>query len=259
MPSALSNLYTFNDLINMVIVETARPDMGLLTAGGSGEIPQQVAASVLKMHGLDFFFKDILTAQLKFDNTNGYIQTIDTAQLPRFKAFDYVRKNDPSLAASQLDPTVLPPLFDTLNGQPFPTMLVTKPITILDTDDLFDDYEVEKQDVAYLVGTTFFIKSSTPLNYVLLGWYGWPVLDYGNVGNLAADGVTPNPCPKFSSWIANEYPFAIIYDAASAILQKVGMTDASRKYDAGNLLEPQGLVWSHVSSLIKNNVSARGR
>lgn len=249
--------YSFDDIVNMVIVETARPDMGLISIGGTGEIPQQVLASLLKMHGLDFFFKDILTAQLKFDTINGFIQSIDTTELPRFKSFDYVRKNDPTLAVFQQNPTNLPPLFDVINGTPFPTMATTKPIQIIDTDDIFDDYMSEKVDVAYQAGSTLFIRSSTPLNYVLLGWYAYPNVDFGNVGNIS-NGV-PNPCPNFNSWIAQEYPFAVVYDAASAILQKIGMTDAARKYDAGDLNNPTGLVWSHVGSLIRNNVSARGR
>lgn len=250
-------LYSFNDLINMVIVETARPDMGLLTAGGTGEIPQQVAASTLKMHGLEFFEKDILTAQLTFDNAGAFIQEIDVTELPRFKAFDYVRKNDPTLAAFQLNPTILPPLTDTIGGIPFPTALAMKEIKIIQTDNIFDDYQIEKQDVGYLAGKSFFIRSSTPLTYVLLGWFAWPNLDFGNVGNEV--GGNPAPCPNFDSWIAQEYPFSIVYDAASAILQKVGMTDAARKYDAGDLQNPTGLVWAHVGALLKNNVSVRGR
>jgi len=229
----------FSELVNAVYVETARPDL-------VDETSQAVLASTLKMHGLDYFFKDIQPSNVMFDSA-AYIQVLDTAALPRYRALSYARKWDPTFNASQLQPTVLPPIQSSL-GVPVNENLALRPLKVISVDDIFDDYGTEKLDVCYQVGNCIYIKSSTSLSQLRIGWYQWPL--------AVADDT------KFSSWIANEFPYAIIFDAASAVLQKTGQQDAARKYDT--LPDPRtgkgaGLVWSHIDNLKMSNVTMEGR
>lgn len=235
----------FSNLTGLVALETNRPDLVQQTAAA-------VIASTQKMHGMDYWWKDRLTATFVFD-TPAYIQTIDIQGLPRFRDFGedgLVRKWDASFNAYEQDPTNLPPLQANSLGVPINPFLALKPLKRIDPDDLLDWYSTEKVDVFYKAGGTVFIKSSTSLVQAQLVYYGRPILDVTHLNSSP-------PCPAYSSWIAAEFPYAIIYDATSSILQKIGMTDAARKYDAAP--DPRtgftgGLVWNHINNLKLSNI-----
>lgn len=224
----------FTELVDAVYVETRRPDLVAQTQ-------QQVAASTRKMHGLDFFYKDITTLLAVFD-TAGYVQTLDTGVLPFYRSMMYVRKWAPEYLSSQLNPTSLPPLTNSFSGFVSPNLALAF-LQPLAPDDILGMYGEEKTDVYYQVGSTLMMKSSTSFSQALIGFYQHPDTREAT----------------FRSWIAQEYPFTIIYDAASAILQKTGKQDVARKYDAGSLTQPVGLVWSHVANLINSNIQIQGR
>lgn len=229
----------FSELVNNVYTETGRSDLVDETASA-------VIASTLKMHGLEFFFKDITSAKVVFD-VPAYIESLDTAALPRYRSLSYLRKWDPTFNAYQQNPLVLPPAqSNSLGGIVNPNLALAF-LKIITPDDIFDGYGAEKVDVCYQLGACLYIKSSTTLSQMMVGWYQWPLA-------IANDA-------KYFSWIANEYPYAIIYDAASAILQKIGQTDAARKYDMPP--DPRtgftgGLVWSHINNLKMANITPRG-
>ncbi len=198
------------------------------------------------MHGLEFFYKDILTADVVFD-IPAYLQTLDTSALPFFRSISYLRKDNPRYSAFEASPYAgaIPPL--SVNGTILSTSIARSFLKIITPDDILDEYMAEKSDVVYQAGGTIFIRSSTSLQFVNAGWYAWPNLDMANA-NVG-----------YASWIANEYPYAIIYDAASAVLQKIGMTDAARKYDYQTPEGIQtGLVASHVMNLRNANITAGG-
>lgn len=247
----------FNNLValmNAVFVETARPDM-------INETGQAVFSSTLKMHGMEFFRKDVVPAQLVFPSAS-YIQQIDTGALPLYRSISYIRKDDPSLYGSyELNPNNnLPPLFTNIDGSVISMGQARKLLREIDPDDFLDEYGAEKVDVWYQAGSTIAVKSSTSLQWGLIGFYAWPNLDIGNANLLTFTTLPGNCSPLFNSWIAAEYPYAIIYDAASAILQKTGMTDAARKYDQvpDRNGKGAGLVWSHIDNLLMNNIKATG-
>lgn len=221
---------TLAQLITAVYTETNRPDL-------VDETLQKILFSTLKMHNLDFFFKDIQTAEVIFD-TAAYLQVLDTSSIPRFRSISYLRKNDPTLSVYQQNPTILPPLFS-LSQQS--VAAETRVLTIIAPDDIFDEFGAEKYDVAYQAGNNICIKSSTSLQYVLAGWYKFPNLDTAVPAN-------------FDSWIAVEHPYAIVYDAASAILQTIGMNEASRKFDDPRV----GLATVAIQQLINSNIVAKG-
>jgi hypothetical protein len=156
----MSNAMSFSQLVSAVYRETNRPDLVLRTQ-------QAVMASTLKMHGMDYFFKDIVTAQLKFDATN-YIQTLDTTTLPFYRALAYIRKDDPAYLAYELNPyaaTPSHPLRSTVVL--FLSVSLESFLTIITPDDILDDYQFERIDVAYQVGSTIMIRSSTSLLWAL--------------------------------------------------------------------------------------------
>lgn len=239
---AVYQVMSFTDMVNMVITETGRDEMTFSEDGGTGEIPRALQAATLKMHGLDFFYKDIQTAQVVFDSS-AYIQTLDVTTLPRYRNISYIRKWDPTLQTYQLNPTLLPPLFNSVGA--INTQQSLGMLQVIDIDDIFDDYGTEKMDICYQAGSTLFIKCSNAISYALAGWYAYPVVD---ISNHAAN---------YNSWIANEYPFALIYDASSKIYAGTGQQDQSRKFDSPD--GQGGLVQGEISRILMNNVHLGGR
>lgn len=224
----------YDELIAKVYIETARPDL-------VDETKSAVIASTQKMHGLDFFFRDLVDANVRF-GTPLYIQALDVSALDRYRSFAYIRKWDASFNASQVNPR-LPSPIATRGG----VNLALAEFKLITPDDILDSYGSEKTEVAYAVGNSLIMKSATAFNCVKMCWYQYP---------LAVDDNT-----LFSSWIADQYPYTIIFDAASSILQKIGMQDAARKYDAPP--DPRsgytgGLVWSQINNLKMANVIAKG-
>lgn len=232
----MSNAFTLPQLVSAVYTETARPDM-------VAETLQAVLSSTLKMHTIDLFYKDVLTASITFDSPT-YIQTLDTQTLPFYRKLAYLRKDDPRYTAYEANPYSNPAPPFTIAGTVIPTSLARSFLKSISPDDILDDYLSERVDVVYQAGSTIFIRSSTALQFANAGWYSYPNLDMQN-NNIG-----------YKSWIAESYPYAIIYDAASALLQKIGLTDAARKYD---YVDPngvqQGLVASHVVALRNDNIT----
>jgi hypothetical protein len=238
----------FASLVAAVITKTGRPDMGLVSAGGDGRIPLQVQASTLSMHISDFFLKDIVTASVAF-NSADYVQILDTTALTKFRKLAFFRKSDPAITLT--NPVSV--FYGSIANQGAQIGDITGQLSnhwgdplgflkILSAQEIIDGYGYEKSDVAYQAGTNIFLKSSNPLSAGSFGFFQFPNL--GVVGNNYAD---------YSSWIANDYPFCIIYHAVSAIFQDIGKDEASRKYDG-----PNGLVAQEKQNLLTNNITAEG-
>lgn len=230
------------DLLTGVYTETNRPDL-------IAETLQAVQASTQKMHGMDFWRKDLVPNMVTFP-TSAYLQTIDLSQIPQYRKLKYLRKWDPNFANYEADPdSNLPPLYNNSLGLPINPDLALAFFDIIEADDIFDrQYRAaEKVDVAYEAGSSLYMKSSTSFAQAIAMWYAWPNLDSSLNGQ------------NFNSWVAAIYPYCIIYDAASAILQKIGMTDAARKYD---YVDPQGkrsgLVWEQVSIMLISETPTMG-
>lgn len=234
---------TFDELVSGVVLETNRPDLGSVASGGNGDIPQKVFNAILTLHTWNgmFAWQDIETARLSFEQSQ-YIQTVDlrSSVFPRFRALSYIRKWDNSLttfqAGGQINISTIPT--GTLNVNN-----ALAPIEIVDAGDYLDPYfHTEKTNLAYAAGDTLFIKSNTPLPAALIGWYAYPFLDRENNG------------AGLDSWIAREFPQAIIYHAASAVFSATGYLDQSRKYDSNG-----GLVSQQVIAILNAAATAQGR
>lgn len=81
--------------------------------------------------------------------------------------------------------------------------------TMLTPEESLDRYAINKDNICYLAGEQIEIRSSTEDEYMLLGCYVHPVLtDEG-----------------FSSWLADEHPYAVIYEAAANIFKMIGLDE----------------------------------
>lgn len=239
----------FPTIVSKVVLETNREDMGFSVDGGDDRIPNAVMASTLYLHCLDYFYKDIKEAQVIFD-TAAYIQVLDLSTLPKYRNIAYFRKNDPTLSSYQQNPTILPPLF---NNAGFIVGIETKESFLEPTSvtDILDDYGMEKLDIMYQAGNNLKMKSSTSLQYGLVGWYAYP--------NIQADA--PTKTSYYDSWIAREQPQAIIFHASSAIFSSIGKQEQARKYDAPAAppMNPGGLATQQIDLLMRMNVTLQGR
>ena len=227
----------FSELVDKVCNEVNRPDMTFTQDGGSGEAVNAVLSSTVTLHTREFYWRDIATLQAKFDYA-AYIQSLDLSVFPRFRRMSYVRKWDPSMQAFQSDPSVTPPA-NWPAGLNF--------LAQVTPDNVMDTYGYEKTDIWYAAGNSLYIKSSTLLNYALLGYYALPRLIAGS----------DNRYSVFDSWIATTYPWAIIYHAASKLFAQIGQQDTSRKYDSpAGRNDDGGLVQQQIKIIDANNITA---
>jgi hypothetical protein len=238
----------FSDLQARVGVETSRPDLA------NTRIAQALLAATMALHSLDFFYKDILTADAQFDTPPGatpaYLQTLDTSVLPRFRALAYVRKWDPSYDVTQLNPTLMPPLWNNSLGIPINPNLALGFLKRITPDDILDNYGTEKFDVYYAAGSTLFMKSSTPLVQAKLGWYAHPRTD------------VENGFAYYESWLASEFPMAVVYYAAANVFTAIGMNDSAnnltRRPDPKVPGDTGGPLLGQINAILTSNIIAEG-
>lgn len=257
---------TFNELVANVILSTNRPDLDFVANGGDGQIPQIVLSTTLAVHSIDHFYKDIVESDILFD-TPAYLQTLDTTTLTRFRSLAYFRKWD---IAEGIDgsgnlingygaygnwqfppPPPTPSNVSDLDGgttlfQP----LGTRMLDIVDTKSMFDSYGLVKPDICYSAGNTIRLKSSTLLSVGKIGYYSYPDLDISNNG------------ANYSSWVANEYPYAIIWNAVAMVNSATGNLDAAKNLlRPGNSRtgDPGGLAFQAIEALKQGNIELGGR
>jgi hypothetical protein len=170
-----------------------------------------IRAATLKIHQKDFFHKDIWESGIGFDSA-AYLQQLAFKDLiPRWRALKYVRKTDST-------GTELGKIFD----------IITAP------DLIQDDYAIDRTDVCYSAGFAVQFKSSTQFQYILLGCYLHP--------DITATG--------YSSWIADEFPYAIVYTAAATIFKQTGDTEQFAAFTA--------LSQEQINLVVLSNIQAQG-
>lgn len=235
----------FQELVAKVILNTNRPDLGFTADGGDGQIPNAVLSATQSLHTMDFFWRDLVSVDLVFDAA-AYIQTLDVRVLPRFRALGYFRKWDPSYNSSQQDPNILPPLYS--GASMINQSLSLKMLKTVDLGGLFDSYGTELQDVCYAAGDTLFIKSSTNLSMGKLSYYAYPSLNTTDVG------------VGYSSWIADNHPYAIIAMAEQFISVQTGDMDKAREMMRPKTKDfPGGICIREMDAIKMSNTEAEGR
>lgn len=146
-------------------------------------------AAILKAHQSDFFFNDLVEVAVEFD-TPRYIQTFDPKQIvPRFRQAKYMRIWEGDV-----------------NGYPKDFL------QHIQIEAALDHYGYTKTNVFYMAGQFLQIRGTAEVTKVLFGAYQHPL-------------VTPKE--SLVSWIADEYPWAIIFEAARTLFLQIGYQEQS--------------------------------
>jgi hypothetical protein len=149
-----------------------------------------VRSATLKAHQSDYYYRDIFETGLQF-NTAAYNQSLDYKLLiPRWRSLKYLRK------------------YDAVSGTPGVELDVILP------EQIFDRYKSQKQDICYVAGSYLQTNSSTLDQYYLLGCYLNPDITSAS----------------YTSWIANDHPYAIVYDAAATVFKAIGKDEEAAAF-----------------------------
>ena len=151
-----------------------------------------VRAATLKAHQKDDWIRDLQEDSIEFTTAN-YYQTFEYKTVfPLWRKPSYIRNYD-----------------NTANtGGP------GKFLTYITPDKVIDGYGYNRLDVFYVAGSNIQIRTKCENQFFLLGYYANP-------------DVTPL---GFSSWIADEFPFAITYEAVAIIFKTVGLDEQVAVY-----------------------------
>lgn len=146
-----------------------------------------VKQATLKAHQFDHFPKDIFETGITFPAAD-LIQSLNYKSIvPRWRTFKFLRKYS----------------YNGVNGYPGEFFKLLTP------EETLDRYQINRENVCYIAGDQLEIRSNTADQYMLLGCYLHP--------DITDDG--------YSSWIAVEYPYAIVYEAASKVFKMIGKDD----------------------------------
>lgn len=149
-----------------------------------------VRSATLAAHNSDFYSKDLFETGIAFP-TAEYEQYLDYRNVvTNYRSLKYLRKYD---AVGETAGDFL---------------------EVITPEKILDDYGIVRTDVCYGAGSVIQIKSSTEEQYYLFGCYVHPII---------ATAAT------YSSWVADEYPYAIIYAAAAHIFGML-QNNASRDF-----------------------------
>ena len=200
---------TFTELCNDVYTITSRPDL-------VAETKLAVKAATLKLHQVDYWYKDINEAAIQFTAAD-YTQQVELKSIfPLFRSLSYLRRF--SLDSS-----------NTSSGGEAKEFY-----KIITPDNVVDSYRIDKVNVAYMAGIVCNIKSKELLQYALVGYYALP-----NVTEAA-----------FYSWIADDHPYAIIFEAARLLFKQIGFDEQSATFEK--------LALEQVAELKISNTQAVG-
>lgn len=104
----------------------------------------------------------------------------------------------------------------------------------VEPEKVIDNYKLDRLDVFYVAGSNIQIRSSSLLQNILVGAYTNP--------DLTTSG--------YSSWIANDHPYAIIYEATAIIFKTVGYDEQVPVY--------RGMVAEQLEMLKQHAITGMG-
>ena len=160
----------------------------------------------------EFFYKDLFEFTIDFQSLSYLHQFEYKTLVPRWRAAKYLRKLDMSSTPA----------------------IAGKIFTLIHPEAVLDPYQKDRNDVYYIAGLIAQVRSSTEFRYALAACYRYP--DITEAG--------------FSSWISEEHPFAIVYNAAAKIFNSVGKKDEFSMY--------QSMDMDEILSMKNSNIVAEG-
>lgn len=174
------------------------------------ETASAVKAATLKAHQSDFYYKDILEIPVEFPTTD-YIQSLEyRAIIPRYRALSYIRVTDSAC----------------IDTGPF--------LAICTPHETIDDYGLNKTNIAYVAGQVIQLRAAVQFQYIFLGCYIHPSITEA----------------AYDSWISDEHPYAIIFDAAATIFKMIGFDEQVKVY--------RDMVNEQLAELKISNIQAEG-
>lgn len=156
-------------------------------------IQSAVRAATEKLHSLDFFYKDLIEVPVEFDEALAIQNFVPKEVVPRFRKAKYIRFWNGGVDGSA------------------GTFL--KSIQI---ENAIDGYGYEKVNVFYMAGTMLQMRTDPAVLRILFGAYIYP---------------TVTPASSYSSWIAEEYPWGIVYEASRAIFRSISLQEQAGEYE----------------------------
>lgn len=160
----------------------------------SDRIQSAVRAATEKLHSLDFYYNDLVEVPVQFDK-EFYIQNFSPKQvIPRFRKAKYIRIWNGGVDGAAKE--------------------FLEPIQI---EAAIDGYGYERTNVFYMAGSLLQIRANRGILRVLFGAYKYPVV---------------TPVEAYSSWIAEDFPWAIIYEAARTVYRSISMQEEANAYGA---------------------------
>lgn len=158
-------------------------------------IQSAIKAATLKVHHSDFFYKDLVEVPIEFTEIIPIQNFVPSEVLPTFRKVKYIRAWRGGI-----------------DGTPGPFL------EHIQIENSIDSYNYIKDNVFYMAGTNLQIRSNPPVHRVLFGAYLHPTI---------------TPIEEYKSWVAEEYPYAIIYEASRTIFRSIGQAEQAAEY--GNL------------------------
>lgn len=179
----------------------------------TGQTLAAVRSATLRAHLSDFYYKDIKENTIAYDSLAGLQQFEYKALFPRWRSLKYLRKLD--ISTSPYTPGAF--------------------FNILDVTDILDPYKVTKDNICYVAGTTLHARSSVAFQYCSIGYYSNPLIGSTNA--------------TFESWIADDFPWSIIYEAAARICKSIGKVAQGNAF---KLDAAEQIALVKISSILAN-------
>lgn len=189
---------------------TNRPDL-------TSETRVALRKAIYKCHLADTFSRDlgktrIQTATLTPVQPNQFRYQLDLTDadlFPRFRRLSSI--NYPVDLVPPYNQTPAP-LVDWASLSPD-----LRNVRIIASDNLFDSYKQERTQYAAILGSTLDIKLSWGMDYIDIYFYQFP-------------GVPTDIDATITSWIADQYPDAVIEEACASVFKMIGKDDESARY-----------------------------
>lgn len=151
------------------------------------ETKSAVKAATLKAHKSDFYSKDIFETGVEFSAAD-FRQSLDyITLLSNWRAIKYFKRVEDE------------------NDD------VGKFLDIITPEEVLDSYGINRTDIAYVAGRVLEIRASVEFSKALLGAYVLPIVREG----------------AYLSWVAEQFPFAIVHEAARRVFRSIGKLEES--------------------------------
>ena len=150
-----------------------------------------VKAATMKAHQTDFYSKDIYETYVDLGDTASYSFSLD-----------YITLISNFRALSYIR---------TLDS----SLAVAAFLEVISPLEVLDRYGATRLNVAYIAGRVIEMKAATTFSKCILGCYVLPVVTEAG----------------YTSWIAQLYPYAIVFEAARVVFKTIGYAEQSAAYE----------------------------